>query len=308
MQPTLPIPVSQTDHPLYREKIRKFFSLFDALPLSPAFPLDDPAQLPEYDLVVVGSDEVWNLFHPWYGGHKIFYGEGIPADRLVAYAASFGNYDASWQLGQSWIERLKNFEHISVRDENSQSIIKTALDIEVPMVLDPCLQFPLEPAARGLEHLDKPYLAVYGHNFSSTFIDETKKVARRKNYKTISIGYRNDWADEQWITADPHDFVHFIRNCSGLVTNFFHGCVFALQNERPFVCETSPYRKNKVEGLMKKIGGEKYLLSDETSSRVFEARLNEEIDPSILTRIQELRSSSNNFLDGALGAKQFKRA
>ena len=47
-----------------------------------------------YDLVVVGSDEVWNLHHPWYGGCSLFYGDGINARRLVSYAASFGNYSA----------------------------------------------------------------------------------------------------------------------------------------------------------------------------------------------------------------------
>ena len=39
---------------------------------------------------MVGSDEVWNFRHPWYGGASIFFGDYCNADRLISYAASFG--------------------------------------------------------------------------------------------------------------------------------------------------------------------------------------------------------------------------
>ena len=63
----------------YRAKTRKFFAAFEALPLSPPFPLQAPEQSEPYDLVLVGSDEVWNLSHPWYGGKALFYGQGLRA-------------------------------------------------------------------------------------------------------------------------------------------------------------------------------------------------------------------------------------
>jgi len=308
LQPVLPQPVPKTDYPLYREKTLRFFRLFDSLPLSPRFQLDEPGQMADYDVVFVGSDEVWNLSHPWFGGCSIFYGDGVKAKRLVSYAASFGNYDASWGLEPSWAEKLRNFEMISVRDENSQSIIKNALGFEPEMVLDPCLQFPVIPDERDLTKLDKPYVALYGHNFSDSFTREIRQWATSKNLPLISIGYRNDWADEQWITADPHDFAHFMAKAEAVATNFFHGCVFALRNAKPFVCETTPYRRYKLQGLMAKIGGEKYLIPEGTPTSVYDARLSEPLDPEILKKIESLRQTSNAYIDRALLLKQLQPA
>ena len=57
-----------------------------ALPLSRRFSLHEPGAAGDYDAIVVGSDEVWNFRHPWYGSKPIFFGDGLKADRLVSYA------------------------------------------------------------------------------------------------------------------------------------------------------------------------------------------------------------------------------
>jgi len=308
-QPVLPTDVPKSDYPLYREKILKFFELFKTLPLSPRFSLDNPAEMDEYDLVVVGSDEVWNLTHPWFGRCPLFYGEGLKTQRLISYAASFGNYDSAWGLDPAWAEKLRNFDMISVRDANSQAIIQNALGFEPEMVLDPCLQFPVVPDPRdNNDKLSKPYVAVYGHNFSESFTREIRQWAKRKQLPLISIGYRNDWADEQWLTADPHDFAQFMAQAEAVATNFFHGCVFALRNARPFACETTPYRQFKLQGLMAKIGGEKHLLPEGTPSEVYDARLSEPLSPEISQKIERLRQTSNAYLDRALALKQLQPA
>ena len=307
-RPVLPTHVPETDYPLYRKKMEKFFHIFETLPLSPRFPLDNPEMMEDYDVVVVGSDEVWNLNHPWYGRHPLFYGDGIKATRLISYAASFGNYPAAWGLEVEWAEKLRNFDAISVRDFNSQLIVKNALGFEPPMVLDPCLQFPVHPDERDLTHLPQKYLAVYGHNFSDFFIREIKHFAINNNLPLISIGYCNDWADEQWLTADPHDFAHFITNAAAVATNFFHGCVFSLHNAKPFVCETTPYRTIKVQGLMDKVGGETHLVTENTPASVYTAQLNSPVNPSILQKIDLLRQSSNAYLDRALHVTQLQTA
>lgn len=303
LQPVLPTHVPASDHPLYREKVEKFFRLFEGLPLSAPFDLNSPSEMAQYDLVVVGSDEVWNLSHPWYSYCPLFYGDGLKAKRLISYAASFGNYQASWGLDQDWANKLFQFDHISIRDDNSSTIIEHALGFKPEMVLDPCLQFPINYEQRDLSHLKTPYVALYGHNFSEFFIREVRAWAYSQQLPLISIGYRNDWADENWLTADPQDFANFIANASAVVTNFFHGCVFSLINAKPFVCETSPYRSIKVQGLMSKLGGEKHLIMEDTPSEVYHARLSEPLDSKIHERIEELRAHSNAFLDEALAPK-----
>src|SRR5215203_3439599 len=67
LRPVMPTRVPKSDYPLYASKMRKFFKAFAALPGSTCFALENPADMESYDLVIVGSDEVWNLTHPWFG-------------------------------------------------------------------------------------------------------------------------------------------------------------------------------------------------------------------------------------------------
>jgi hypothetical protein len=299
-RPVLPTAVPKSDYPLYREKILRFFRAFEALPLSPRFQIENPAAMECCDVVVVGSDEVWNLFHPWYGHCPLFYGDGVRAQRLISYAASFGNYDAHWGLEQQWAEKLRNFAMISVRDANSRLLVKNAIGVAPEIVLDPCLQFAVGPEERNGPFPEKPYAAVYGHNFSQSFVCHLRRWAHHRKLPLISIGYRNDWADQQWITADPHDFAHFIAHAEVVATNFFHGCVFALRNAKPFVCETSPYRSHKLQGLMEEIGGERHLLTQDTPATGYNAPLSEPLNPEMLQKIDRLRQTSNAYLGLAL--------
>ena len=304
MQPVLPTHVPASDHPLYRQKVERFFEIFETLPLSSRFNLDNPEEMDEYDVVVVGSDEVWNLNHPWYGRHPLFYGEGIKAKNLISYAASYGNYPAADGLEQAWADKLRNFDSIAVRDENSQTIIKNALGFEPVIVLDPCLQFDITPDARENEIWEKPYIAVYGHNFTDSYISKIKEYAAAAKLPLISIGYRNDWADEQWLTADPHDFAHFMAKSQAVATNFFHGCVFAIRNNRPFVTEVTSYRSFKVSGLLRTLGADVHLIDEQTTAEQVASLLSNALDPAIAARITELRKTSNDYLDQALSVKQ----
>jgi hypothetical protein len=189
---------------------------------------------------------------------------------------------------------------ISVRDANSQLLVTNALGVEPALVLDPCLQFALEPDERTCDDVRAPYVAVYGHSFSAAFAREIRRWAQHSKRPLISIGYRNEWADAQWITADPHDFAHFMAHADVVATNFFHGCVFALRHTKPFVCATSPYRSHKLQGLMATIGGETYLLTDDTPSAVYDAHLGEPLDPAMLQTIDRLRHTSHAYLNQAL--------
>ncbi|HEY6916334.1 MAG TPA: polysaccharide pyruvyl transferase family protein [Allosphingosinicella sp.] len=298
-QPLLPHRTRRADFPLYARKARKLLSAAASLPLSPRFPLDRPEDAGSYDLIIVGSDEVWNMRHPWYGGKPIFYGVGLRARRFASYAASFGNHNAAEDLGGWWADRLRGFSAISVRDENSRIMVRHALNIEPELVLDPCLQFP--PALAAPEPDDAaPYVAIYGHGFPAWYEEAVRYFARRRGYRLLSIGYRNDWADAQHIDAGPEEFARLIAGSAAVATNFFHGCVFALLNGKPFACASSFYRANKVRDLMHTVGSDAHLAGEEDVGRI-DALLDGPLDPAIASRIDGLRSRSSRYLDHVLG-------
>ena len=129
-QPKLPERSPRSDLRSYGAKARLFHDAFRRLPLSRRFSLHQPEQAGSYDAIVVGSDEVWNFRHPWYGSKPIFFGDGLKADRLVSYAASFGNHSAWHGIHGEWAAKLDNFSAISVRDENSSQLVREGIGAE----------------------------------------------------------------------------------------------------------------------------------------------------------------------------------
>ena len=297
LQPTLPAPAPRADRKLYRQKMCRFFEAFDHLPMSPRFDLDAP-DAPQYDAIVVGSDEVWNISHPWYGQKPLFFGQGLHAKKRISYAASFGNWRNENGLDEYWANFLRSFDAIAVRDQNSRAIIKRALGFAPPLTLDPCLQWPQFIAPRA--QAGGEFLAVYGHNFSPQFIANARRFARARGLKTVSIGYRNAWADEQWLDAGPHDFAQFVARAQGVATNFFHGCVFALLNAKPLAAEVTGYRSVKITELLETVDASAHLTDAETSFEAFEALLSAPLSSAVVENIVALRGTSEDYLVKAL--------
>jgi hypothetical protein len=298
LTPHRPAPTRACDRAAYARKTRRFLAALAALPLSRPFSLERPEAVEDCDLVLVGSDEVWNLRHPWYGGQRLFYGVGLAGRRLAAYAASFGNHPAKAGLDPCLGDLLRRFEAISVRDDNSRQLVRASLGREVELALDPCLQFP-DVAARAAPPGD--FAVVYGHSFPDRFKTEVRAWARRRRLRLVSLGYHNDWADAEWPDAGPEDFPERIGAAAAVATTFFHGCVFALLHGRPFVCAASDYRANKVRSLVTLLGAERHLVGERAPAADYRAALEAEPDPGVARRLAELRARSDAFLDHVLG-------
>jgi hypothetical protein len=299
LQPKLPDRTPLAELKQYAEKTRRFVKAIAKLPLSKRFSLHEPQRAGHYDAIVVGSDEVWNFRHPWYGSKPIFFGDGLSADKLVSYAASFGNHSAWDGLGAEWATKLGRFSAISVRDENSWHLVRNGLHQEPALVLDPCLQFadaiPTDP------HIsDERYAVVYGHRFPSWLKRKARRWARRRGIKLVSIGYSNDFVDEQRITADPNDFARLMAGTQAVITNFFHGCVFALLNGKAWVTAPSEYRSIKIPDLAGMIGAQCRLVDEDTPDEELSNLLETPVQQQVAARIEAARKRSSEYLDAAL--------
>jgi hypothetical protein len=85
-----------------------------------------------------------------------------------------------------------------------------------------------------------------------------------------------------------------------VATNFFHGCVFALRNATPFVCETSPYRSSKIRDLLTVVGATRHLVSEAALASTYDGCLSDPIAPDVLRRIAGLRRSADAYLNAHL--------
>jgi hypothetical protein len=298
LQPKLPVRTPRHELGIYASKTRRFVDAISSLPLSRRFSLHQPESVDEYDAIIVGSDEVWNFRHPWYGSKPIFWGEGLRTKRLVSYAASFGNHGAGDGIHPAWARKLWRFSALSVRDQNSWNLVRGSTDRDPELVLDPCLLYPAP--ARQKPARSTPYALVYGYSFPAWL----KQLARRWSYsagiRLVSVGYSNDFAHEQRIDDGPEEFAQLVSGASAVITNFFHGCVFSLLNGKPWVCAPSDYRAIKIPDLAATVGAENRLVDGDTDDSRFADLMSMPLQPHVETRMSELRSRSEAYLDAAL--------
>lgn len=299
LQPKLPERTPVRELKAYAEKTRRFVKAIAELPLSKRFSLHEPESAGDYDAVVVGSDEVWNFRHPWYGSKPIFFGDGLKAGRLVSYAASFGNHSAWDGIDAAWARKLGRFSAISVRDENSWHLVRNGTELAPEMVLDPCLQFSeVIPSNQSGE--EEPFALVYGYQFPDWLQAGVRQWARRRRLKLVSIGYSNGFADEQRIAAGPQDFARLMAGAKAVVTNFFHGCVFALLNGKPWASAPSDYRSIKIPDLAASLGAQRRVVDEGTPDSELSDLLDRPVRAEVEANIREARARSNDYLDAAL--------
>ena len=102
------------------------------------------------------------------------------------------------------------------------------------------------------------------------------------------------------LSAGPLEFAQLMAGAGAVVTNFFHGCVFALLNGKPWVSSPSAYRSIKIPDLVATLGATPRIIDHGTAQQTVDELLETSIQPSVTARIEELRARSNAYLDAAL--------
>ena len=116
----------------------------------------------------------------------------------------------------------------------------------------------------------------------------------------LSVGYSNDWADEQRINAGPIEFARLVAGARAVVTNFFHGCVFSLLYGKPWVTAPSEYRSIKIPDLASLLGVQSHVVDEQVSAASVAELLDTPMTPEVARRLQELRGRSEAYLHEAL--------
>lgn len=210
------------------------------------------------DAIVIGSDEVFNGTQQCtWGFTEQLYGKGLNAPVVISYAGSFGattlekiqHYHIEKPIG----ENLKNLKAVSVRDQNSADIVKELCGFEPEQHIDPTLIYDfteLEPPKIN----DKNYILIYGYDNrikEKEIIQKVKAIARKEKLTIISAGVWQDWCDKN-ILVTPFELLAYFRNAQYVVTDTFHGTVFSIKQNRPFVTILRDSNTEKLYDLLRR--------------------------------------------------------
>jgi Polysaccharide pyruvyl transferase len=186
-----------------------------------------------------------------------------------------------------------------VRDENSRQLVEHALGRDAAMVLDPCLQFPETVTGRFSTGVGD-YALVYGTLFPDWLSQKVRRWADRTGVRLVSIGYSNGWAHEQRIGCGPIEFARTVAGARSVITNYFHGCVFALMFGKPWIAIASDYRAIKIPDLAALLGVEHRLVDEQTPTADLADLLGTSAGSNVASNLVEHRSRSEAYLNAAL--------
>lgn len=212
--------------------------------------------LSHYDTFVVGSDQVWNPFY--INGSPLYFLNFVPSTKRVSYAASFGISIIPDEYKTSYKKYLTEMKCISVREEQGASIVKEITGRDAQVLLDPTMLLSKDNwrsiAKESNEKPNSPYLLTY---FLGDISKNTKRrineIAKEKNLKIVNLA---SLKDIKYYTADPSEFINYIDSAEVFCTDSFHGVVFSILLETPFIVFERqgklPSMNSRIETLLTK--------------------------------------------------------
>ena len=206
-------------------------------------PFTNPIQLeelPHYhlDTLIVGSDQVWRFDYTkeHFAEYFLDFAERWKINR-IAFAASFGI--KSWTLNTEQTDRIKKlaslFNRISVRESSGINLCQQYLDYQAVHLLDPT--FLLSASEYRKLYRTKPHvktqdtIASYLLDSNEAKKNAIKMITNVTGLKNVFIG-RNPKTGN-WQSVE--EWLQHIDEAKFIITDSFHGIVFSIIFDKPFV-------------------------------------------------------------------------
>ena len=254
-------------------------------------------EIKNISLSVYGSDSIWTIFsflgfEPYYFGDK---NNGYK----ISYATSIGPtiFEKTEKKINEEIKILLNkFDYISVRDTNTAKLVKEMTGKQPQIVVDPIFLTDLNFLDYSNKKIEN-FVLIYGLVFSKEDKIKIINFSKSKNLKIISIGYYNDWVDENYIHANPEEFLSYISQAKYVFTSMFHGVMFSVKFKRNFWYSDDRIRTNKMGYFINNLNLSNRLIS---KSENFENEIDYEL---LYEKLNPWIKSSKDFLKKCLEKK-----
>lgn len=191
-----------------------------------------------FDCIIVGSDQVWNTqltngYDPFYWGTF----EKPRQTKLITYAVSMEDNPTDKKCLEM-SKYIPNFSAISVRESALAENLSRKFNTSISCCVDPTLLLSSEQwnQLAGKRLVDENYVLLYEVTPSEKAEQIGHLVAAKLGIRLITLSSLPE-TNKDTITAYamPDDFVNLFRYASFVVASSFHGTVFALQFQKPFI-------------------------------------------------------------------------
>lgn len=253
------------DIKLYRIRYNEF-NKFISTKLNLSTPYKDqfPECMDNYDVIYIGSDQVWrkNLAAE---GYDFYWGNiNVPSTtKIISYAASMEAKELSNEDEIICKKNLENFDSISVRESFLANILQPLTDKHISVVLDPTLLLKKEDYLEIASDcvVEGDYLLIYELLKNPQVDIVARQIAKQHNLKLVKIfipliSNRVNRFNSEFIfvSPSPAEFLRLFTDAKYVVTNSFHGTAFSLIFEKQFLSLETAGKTSRIESLLQLVG------------------------------------------------------
>lgn len=249
-----------------------------------------------YDLILIGSDQVWNTeithgFDPYYWGTF----DHPATTKIATYAASLR---AIWKKEDhdKVFRYLKNLDGISVRENATKGYLnKVFPQLEISLVPDPVLLLPssqwedisIRPKIR------KPYVFFYQAEAIDKIHHLAEEIAKRRGLLLITLSANvNAVNSKECHTSSPQEFLGWILNAELVVTSSFHALAFCILFQKKFYAvNLNTGQDERLNNLVTKFGLQDRLIDSEDEFKALKPFENEIILAQMKTDVDAYLNS-----------------
>lgn len=193
----------------------------------------------EADIFMTGSDQVWGPVAN--GNYDEVYFLSFVENKMkkIAYAASFGKTDFTSQIISDYKKLLSNYRAIAVRENTAVDLLDKIGEPCMGQVLDPTLLLTGNEWSQYIgKEIQGKYVLVYQLHNNIFFNDYAKRFAKKTGLPLIRISpslHQFARGGKFVYLPDMTVFLSYIKNCTYLITDSFHGTAFALNFNKQFI-------------------------------------------------------------------------
>jgi hypothetical protein len=224
----------------------------------------------DFDAIIVGSDQVWNTESQKHGLYFLNWSPKFNGKR-ISYAPCCGRNVIIESNRKKLVEALNKFSSLSVRNIETQLFVKSLIGKLAPIVPDPTCLYDFKELLSMERIVKEPYIFTYtlgkdiqGGNAAAIDILRKKYPGRKVISSVIACANPVDanWADEVRYDLSPIEWLNMIQNADVVYTDSFHGTIFSMKLNTPFVTYISePGRKARFKQLEEQFDIKKYIVS-----------------------------------------------
>lgn len=258
----------------------------------------------EFNVLIVGSDQIWRpSYYKNIENAYLNFAKSWSNIRRIAYAVSFGSDKWEYSLEQTLQCRdlVSLFNAVSVREDSGITLCREYLHIDAVQVLDPVFLLKQSDFLQLLKNNEIEKKGVFCYILDKSEEKEllVKDIIGKLNWKPFYVATDlppRHAPFEERIRPPVEDWIMAFCSADFVITDSFHGCVFSILFNKPFLVLSNIDRgMTRLESLLSTFSLQERLVTSKTEDiiKIVSSDINWN---AINLHLEKLRQSSYLFL------------